>query len=401
MLKKINLPAFSVIVLLPILLVFLTISYKNNFGIGKFEILLTIVSYYIYNITVGIGLHRLWSHNSYKTNNFVEAILTLLSAATLQGPVIAWASDHHNHHTFTDTDKDPHSPLKYKNRILGFLWSHMGWMIFKDDNNKNISKTTIVKLGRNKLLMWQLKHYWTIAILMNILPPLLIGYLIGGNLESAYAGLLFIGVGRAIQQQMTFCINSWTHFVGDRKYTSGTARDSWSIAFLLLGENWHNFHHAFPSDYRNGHKWYHFDAHKWIIFLMSKVGLAWDLQSTSEERISARMNLTQDQFRKNTIQNWESIKIKSTELMESLYSQYKKIETSKQKITSSFSNSIQSTYFDMKNKLENILTIATKICEIPENSTDDMLKKAYDSLEKIEKYVNTNFTPNLNTGIKN
>ena len=103
-LKKINLPAFSVIILLPIFLVFLTISYKNHFGIAKFEILLTIISYYIYNITVGIGLHRLWSHNSYKTNNFVEAILTLLSAATLQGPVIAWASDHHNHHTFTVTD---------------------------------------------------------------------------------------------------------------------------------------------------------------------------------------------------------------------------------------------------------------------------------------------------------
>ena len=232
-----------------------------------------------------------------------------MSAATLQGPVIAWASDHHDHHTYTDTDKDPH------------------------------------------------------------------------------AGFLFIGIGRAIQQQMTFCINSWTHFVGDQQYTSGTPRDSWGIALFLLGENWHNFHHAFPSDYRNGDKWYHFDVHKWIIFLMSKVGLAWDLQMTSKERISAKMNLTQEQFRKNTVESWENIKVKSVDLVDLLYSHYKKIETSKQKFTDTVSSSISSTYYDLKVKLDSLIEIATNSCEMPEESTEKMLKRAQASLEKIEVYV--------------
>jgi stearoyl-CoA desaturase (delta-9 desaturase) len=386
MFKKINWPATIVIVFLPIVLGFLAFSYNKSFGIGKFELLLVIVSYYICNITVGIGLHRLWSHNSYKTNSFVEGVLTLLSAATLQGPVIAWASDHHNHHTFTDTDKDPHSPLKYKNKVLGFLWSHMGWMIFGEGSSKQISKTTLVKLGRNKLLMWQLKYYWRIAIFMNIVPPMLIGYMIGGDLKSAYAGLLFVGIGRAIQQQMTFCINSWAHFVGDQQYTNGTARDSWGIAFLLLGENWHNFHHAFPSDYRNGHKWYHFDVHKWIIFLMKKVGLAWDLQLTPVERIQARMKLTQDQAVKNTVQNWEHIKLKSLELIETL-SKYIK-SSSKQK----FTDTISGVYSDMKTKLENLLDMSTKICELPEKSNEAMLKKANSTLEKIERYIDSHIS---------
>jgi stearoyl-CoA desaturase (delta-9 desaturase) len=390
MLKKINWPATIVIVFVPIILAFLGFSYSKNFGIGKFEILLTICSYYIFNITVGIGLHRLWSHNSYKTNNFVEAILTLLSAATLQGPVIAWASDHHDHHTYTDTDKDPHSPLKYKNKVLGFLWSHMGWMIFNDQKNKVLNKYTLVKLGRNKILMWQLKNYWKIALFMNIVPPLLIGYFLGGDFRHAYAGFLFIGIGRAIQQQMTFCINSWTHFVGDQQYTSGTPRDSWGIALFLLGENWHNFHHAFPSDYRNGHKWYHFDVHKWIIFLMSKVALAWDLQLTSPERISAKMSLTQEQARKNTIQNWENIKVKSADLVDLLYSHYnhyKKIENSKQKLADTVSSSISSTYSDLRARLDNLIEISTNSCEVPEKSSEQMLKRAQATLEKIEAYV--------------
>jgi stearoyl-CoA desaturase (delta-9 desaturase) len=388
MLNRINWQAVAVIIFLPIVLAFLAVNYSKNYGIGKFEIILTIVGYYVCNITVGIGLHRLWSHNSYKTNKFVEGVLTFLSAGTLQGPVIAWASDHHNHHTFTDTDKDPHSPLKYKNKVLGFLWAHIGWMIIKEESAKTISKTTLVKLGRNKLLMWQLKYYWQIAIFMNIVPPMLIGYLIGGDMNSAYAGFLFIAIGRAIQQEMTFCINSWTHFVGDQKYTSGTARDSWGISILLLGENWHNFHHAFPSDYRNGHQWYHFDVHKWIIFLMSKVGLAWDLQLTSEERISARMTLTKEQFRKNTIENWENIRVKSAELIDMLYSQYKKLESSKQKIANSFSNSFNAAYSDMKEKLDSLMDLSTKIREIPEKSSEEMLNKAQETLKNIEKYLN-------------
>jgi len=388
MLNRINWQAVAVIIFLPIVLAFLAVNYSKNYGIGKFEIILTIVGYYVCNITVGIGLHRLWSHNSYKTNKFVEGVLTFLSAGTLQGPVIAWASDHHNHHTFTDTDKDPHSPLKYKNKVLGFLWAHIGWMIIKEESAKTISKTTLVKLGRNKLLMWQLKYYWQIAIFMNIVPPMLIGYLIGGDMKSAYAGLLFIAIGRAIQQEMTFCINSWTHFVGDQKYTSGTARDSWGISILLLGENWHNFHHAFPSDYRNGHQWYHFDVHKWIIFLMSKVGLAWDLQLTSEERISARMTLTKEQFRKNTIENWENIRVKSAELIDMLYSQYKKLESSKQKIANSFSNSFNTAYSDIKEKLDSLMDLSTKIREIPEKSSEEMLNKAQETLKNIEKYLN-------------
>jgi stearoyl-CoA desaturase (delta-9 desaturase) len=70
---------------------------------------------------------------------------------------------------------------------------------------------------------------------------------------------------------------------------------------LLLGENWHNFHHAFANDYRNGHKWYHLDIHKWVIALMAKVGLASDLIVTSKLRIESMKG----QVRKKTIANMQ------------------------------------------------------------------------------------------------
>lgn len=69
---------------------------------------------------------------------------------------------------------------------------------------------------------------------------------------------------------------------------NNTAGDISWMFFLLLGENYHNFHHAFARDYRNGWKFYHLDIHKWIIYVMSKIGLASDLVVTPTERILAK-----------------------------------------------------------------------------------------------------------------
>jgi stearoyl-CoA desaturase (delta-9 desaturase) len=285
---KLNWPAIFVILLYPAVIIALVGRYLSEYNFGWKEAAILALGYYVTNISVGIGFHRLWSHNAYKTKPWVEFILMLLTAGTLQGPVLVWASDHRKHHAFTDTDQDPHTPSKYKNKWLGFLWSHVGWMILSEARY-DIDRVTVAKLGRKKVLLWQLKHYWGLATFMNIIPPMILGYLMIGGTQGLFAGFVFIALGRAIQQQMTFCVNSLCHIIGTRKYTKGTARDIWWLFFLLLGENWHNFHHAFAQDYRNGIKWYHADVHKWIICLMEKMGLAWDLVRTSEERVAHKV----------------------------------------------------------------------------------------------------------------
>ena len=238
-----------------------------------------------------MGFHRLWSHSSFKATKTLEFILVMLTAGTLQGPVIAWASDHRKHHSFTDKEGDPHSPyFGMSNKLVGFFWSHIGWMIFSKNKVKNLDRLTVVKCAKNKLLKWQFTHYWSIAIFMNLLPPALIGLLFFHNIQGIVAGIVFMGLGRAIQHQATFCINSVTHFFGSKAYTNETAGDIWWMAPFLLGENYHNFHHAFSQDYRNGHKWYHLDAHKWIIYLLSKVGLAYDLVVTHNKIIESKKN---------------------------------------------------------------------------------------------------------------
>ncbi len=288
---KLNIPVTIVLVAFPLLLVLLSILFGLHYGLTLTDFLIAATVYYGSNIAVGIGLHRLWSHNSYKANKWVETALMVLSSGCLQGPVLAWVSDHKFHHAYADGELDPHSPLRYKSKLKGFLWAHIGWMIFGEPTTKHLDKATIQTLGRNRILTWQLRNYWSIATFMNIIPPILLGMLFYWeiSLHAALAGLILGGLGRALQQQMTFCVNSLCHFYGSKKYVNDSSVDIWWLALFLLGENWHNFHHAFGRDYRNGHKWYHFDVHKWIIWSMSKIGLANNLVLTSEERINAKM----------------------------------------------------------------------------------------------------------------
>ena len=59
------------------------------------------------------------------------------------------------------------------------------------------------------------------------------------------------------------------------------------MAFLTLGEGYHNFHHHFQSDYRNGIRWFQWDPTKWLIWSLSAVGLTSDLKRADRVVIDA------------------------------------------------------------------------------------------------------------------
>jgi stearoyl-CoA desaturase (delta-9 desaturase) len=148
-------------------------------------------------------------------------------------------------------------------------------------------------LRKDGLVMWQDKWVHAIAFFMSFILPTIIGYLyavITGNLSpmaGALGGLLIPGVARVVMvQHATFCINSLCHMIGERPYsTSHSARDSWIAAIFTMGEGYHNYHHEFQWDYRNGVKPWQLDPSKWIIWFLSKFGLTGDLKRVANERI--------------------------------------------------------------------------------------------------------------------
>jgi stearoyl-CoA desaturase (delta-9 desaturase) len=377
-----NKQAFTGLIIYPIFLIILTIKYCSKYSLGWQELQFMLLGYYVTNISVGIGLHRLWAHNSYKTNKVVEFVLALLSAGALQGPAIAWASDHNKHHTYTDQELDPHTPKKYSNKIKGFLWSHIGWMLFSKFSYKAIDTVTLKKLGGNKILIWQMRNYWKLVFFMHIVPPFLLGYALGGNIASGYKGFLFIALGRCLQQQATFCVNSMCHFFGEKTYYSGTARDIWWLALFLLGENWHNFHHAFPRDYRNGVKWYHFDVHKWIIYSMSKVGLAHDLEATPDFRIKAKVEETSRQKLSNIQSEWQSLGQMYEAFSANLYAKIAELESATLAESAALRNNLRKNLEELSSKTDRVIFDIKRIIDSPDLSSARLIKATYSNLQK-------------------
>ena len=272
-LNKFDLPILSSLILLPLISFFCIPIYLYNYGIVWQELIMLFVGWFVAGTGITVGYHRLFSHRSFKTYYLAEWLFMIAGSMALQNTILNWCSDHRLHHKKLDTKDDPYSITK------GFFHAHIGWIV-KKSGRKIIG---VDDLKNKSAVKFQTKYYWIISLFLSFALPFLIGCLYG----RPFGGLLFGGVLRVtLVHHFTFFINSFCHFIGKRNYDINTsARDSWIMALFTFGEGYHNFHHKFQWDYRNGIKWYNFDPSKWIIKSLSYLKIAYGLRQASEASI--------------------------------------------------------------------------------------------------------------------
>jgi stearoyl-CoA desaturase (delta-9 desaturase) len=220
-------------------------------------------------MSITCGYHRLYAHSSYDAHPLLKAAYLLFGAMALQNSALVWAAGHRVHHRFIDDmERDPYCARR------GFWFSHIGWMLH-DYPSGTPDLSTVRDMQRDPMVMFQHRHYYALALLTNLGLPLAVG-LLSGDLWGA---LLLAGVLRLVaSHHFTFFINSLAHMWGSQPYTEkNTARDNPVVALLTYGEGYHNFHHMFAHDYRNGVRWWQWDPSKWFIGAMSWLGLARNL----------------------------------------------------------------------------------------------------------------------------
>jgi len=252
--------------------------YIWHYGLDAFQIGLFFFFLVSTALSITLGYHRLFSHLTFQASPLVKLYTLLFGAAAFEGSALAWSADHRRHHKFVDHDDDPYDISK------GLFHAHIGWLLFRTGPETPL--TWVRDLQKDKLAWWQHQYYVPTAIAMGFAVPAMIGWMYGGPI-AALGGFLLAGVARiVVVHHMTFCINSLCHWIGDRPYSSHvSARDSLIMAFFTFGEGYHNFHHEFQYDYRNGVKPWQFDPTKWTIWLLAKVGLVRNLRTVPEERI--------------------------------------------------------------------------------------------------------------------
>ncbi len=270
------LPA-SVLTITPILALVLVPWHIATHGVNPWLIVACFAFLATNGMSITAGYHRLWAHGTYKAHPILKWALALFGAAATQNSILVWASGHRRHHKHVDdNDNDPYSANR------GFWFSHIGWML-RDYPTGKYDFSNATDLQRDPVVMFQHRHYLALTLAMNFIPAILVGWMLG----DVWGGIIWVGIVRLVlSHHFTFFINSLAHMWGKRPYTdTNTARDNPWLAFLTWGEGYHNFHHFFQHDYRNGVRPWEFDPTKWAIFAASKVGLATDLVRTDAFKI--------------------------------------------------------------------------------------------------------------------
>jgi len=252
--------------------------YIAHFGLDWFQVTQFLVFFILTGLSITLGYHRLLAHRAFQASQPVRLLTLLFGAAAFENSALTWASDHRRHHKFVDHQDDPYDITK------GFFHAHIGWILFRLKPDAPIDN--VPDLEKDRLVMWQHRYYYLIAVLVGFALPTIIGWVWGGW-TAALGGFLIAGLARVVfVQHMTFFINSLCHTIGRQPYSSRcTARDSAVMALFTFGEGYHNFHHEFQHDYRNGVKPWQFDPTKWSIWLLERLGLVARLRRVPAEKI--------------------------------------------------------------------------------------------------------------------
>lgn len=286
------------------------LTYGYTLAAVVFYILLTSAT----ELAITAGYHRLWSHNAYEAHWSLRLWYALFGAMALQNTILHWSSGHRVHHRHVDdVDLDPYSAKR------GLWFSHMGWMV-RQYKSGEVNFDNVKNLMKDPIVMWQYKYYVPIAVGMNIGIPVALGLMF----DDLWGMILLAGVLRIVTtHHFTFFINSIAHKWGSQPYTDeNTARDNHFFAFLTFGEGYHNYHHIFQTDYRNGIKWWQWDPTKWLIKSCSMLGLAKNLRVVPDfkiQRAKLKMQFKRAQERLAKSKNSD----KWSQLLEKEYEEFK------------------------------------------------------------------------------
>lgn len=337
---------------------------------GILELIVFVGLYFACGLSITVGYHRLFSHRSHNAKWPLVLFYSIFGAGSFQNSIIEWCSDHRRHHKMTDSEDDPYSASR------GFWYSHIGWILLEEENFTN-DFSNVKDLQESKIIMWQHRNVFLIGALSGLILPAIIGLTIGG-ISGAVGCFVWAGLARVVfVHHGTFLINSAAHIWGKQPYSEeNSSRDSFWLAFLTFGEGYHNFHHTFQADYRNGHKWYHMDPSKWWIQSFKYLGLNTDLKSTPKHsieiaKVNMRFKKRADRLQQRNV-NIHIFEDRLTKCKENLRAKMYEVQKAKREIK--------------KMAKESKIAMKNKISELK-----DSIKIAKNDLRQLFKEMNTEY----------
>ncbi len=260
-------------------------------GFDRLNLGLLIGMYLATGLGITIGYHRLFTHRAFATSRVVQATLAVLGSMAVEGPLLRWVAFHRSHHQHSDRTHDPHSPhthgAGFRNLMRGFWRAHAGWF-FQRYPHRMEDYAADLRADRLLRILSRLFPLW---VALGLLIPTVVAGLVTRSWSGALLGLLWGGLVRiCLVHHITWSINSVCHIWGAQPFkTHDHSRNNVIFGVFAFGEGWHNNHHAFPTSARHGLRWWQLDTSYLVIWLMSRLGLAWNVKTPPSHRIAAKL----------------------------------------------------------------------------------------------------------------
>jgi len=215
------------------------------------------VTYLVRMFAITGGYHRYFSHRAYRMGRVAQFLMAFLAQTSAQKGVLWWAAHHRDHHRYSDTEQDIHSPI-----ARSVWWSHVGWVL--SDRFDHYDPKAIQDFGKFPELVFLDRHHWVCPWLYGA-GIFLFGHFsgLGGGAALAWG----LALSTVLLFHATFSINSLAHLWGTRRFeTRDQSRNNPLLALVTLGEGWHNNHHRYAAACRQGYRWWELDI-TWLLLL--------------------------------------------------------------------------------------------------------------------------------------
>jgi stearoyl-CoA desaturase (delta-9 desaturase) len=261
-----------------------------NRAVDVTDLAILVVGYVVTAAGVTVGFHRLLTHRAFATYRWLERVFAVIGSLSVQGSVLDWVADHRKHHAHTDVEGDPHSPhVGHGSGVVGLRHAHTGWLL------ETQGQADWRKYARDLYddpAMRSIGRRFPLLVFVSLALPTLAGWALHGfTVSGALQGLVWGGLVRIfLVHHVTWSVNSVCHFFGARRFDieDRSTNVAW-LSLLSLGESWHHNHHAFPRSAVHGLRRWELDPSAWIIAMLERVGLAWNVVRISPERQLAKV----------------------------------------------------------------------------------------------------------------
>lgn len=281
---------FGLVVGLPLVAIAAAVPFAWGWGLGWTDIAIAFVFYIVSGLGVTVGLHRYFTHGSFKAKRPMKIALGIAGSLSLEMSVLDWVATHRKHHKFSDKEGDPHSPWRFgpgfKSLSKGLLYAHMGWLFESERTNREkyapdlYKDPDVIKL-----------HKWFGALAVtSIFLPALLGGLLTWSWQGAVTAFFWGSLVRiGLLHHVTWSINSICHVFGEEAFeVRDKSRNVWWLALPSFGESWHNLHHSDPTCARHGALKGQIDLSAGLIRIFERLGWVHDVRWPTPERLAAK-----------------------------------------------------------------------------------------------------------------